>query len=301
MNKATKIILAISLTMIIAGGAVFGVGVAMGGTLNINYFFSDGHFKIASAGNDLVSDSVSLKEFDKIVLHTSVTDINITKGDSYSISYKVREEFVPTIENNNGTLSVNCTNKGINFSLFNFGSNENEYITITVPADKDCTDIQIEGSTADITIRDLCICGSVDVSTGDIKLSNVSGEKLYLETSTGDKEINSCRFEELKLHSSTGENKINDSTFTTLISDSSTGDVKIADSEADFITIDTSTGDVKLSLYGKMKDYDYNLHSSTGDIRVDDNEYNKDYNRDEDCDRNIKIHASTGDIKINFK
>lgn len=303
MTKGTKVFLTLSIVLIIAGSALFGIGLSMGGKLNTTGFsFSGGTISILQNGGDLVSDQFNLQPFKTLNITTSVTDIYIEKGDNYSISYNVREDFIPVIDTKDDKLIVSCknNNNNFNFNLLSINTHKDERLTITVPSDCDGINLDLSGSTADIHVSDICVSGKIDLSTGDIHLKNLNGEKLILETSTGDKHIKDCEYEEIEIKSSTGDNKINDSTFTTLKSKSSTGEFKASNTSADFINVSTSTGDVTMKLDGKEKDFDYDIHTSTGDVTVNDKRHKKNYKRDEDSDKKMTIDTTTGDISISF-
>lgn len=320
MSKGTRFVLVFSSLLVLAGGILLSIGLSMGGTLNTSFYFNNGKFHFVDNSTDLVSKDIALDAFDNIKIETSIIDVNIIEGSSYSISYSTRESLEPEITCDYNTLWVTSKQSGVNFGIFGFNTGKNEHITITIPAGASTKNLELKASTADITVDKVNVGGSITTSTGDINIKNVSSDKLQLTSSTGDKTITNCNIDELNETSSTGDVKyenctavnlstksstgeiiINGLTTTSLTANASTGDIKVTDTSADFITANASTGDVKLELVGSAKEYNYKLNSSTGSIQIDGEKYKKSYTRDEDCYRTIKSKTSTGDIKIDFK
>lgn len=306
----------------ISGLGLAAVGTASGGT----WRFKIRNFKVTTkADNDYVTKTINYEAseaFKKIIVDSNTIDINIQKGDGYSVTYFVPEDSIPEISNNNGVLDINTTEDNgftfFDFTFMDFDDN-NPYITITTPYE-DYTDFKIKTSTGDIAVTDVKFEGEIKASTGDIRIN--SGELGYVDitTSTGDitvdkiksvsitantstgetRLINSSVSEKLFINTSTGDIELSNDTLGRFEVEGSTSDVKVNNSEIAKVKISVSTGEVELGLKGDEADYSFDLHSSTGDIEIGNDEYDKNLVREKNTANTIYVHTSTGDIDIDF-
>lgn len=306
---------------------ISGLGLAAVGTANGgSWRFKIRNFKVTTkADNDYVTKTINYDDseaFKKIIVDSSTIDINIRKGDGYSVTYFVPEDSIPEISNNNGVLDINTTEDNgftfFDFTFMDFDDN-NPYITITTPYE-DYTDFKVKTSTGDVTVTDVKFEGEIKASTGDIRIN--SGELGYVDitTSTGDitvdkiksvsitantstgetRLINSSVSEKLFINTSTGDIELSNDTLGRFEVEGSTSDVTVNNSEIDKVKISVSTGEVSLGLKGDETDYSLDLHSSTGDIEIGNDEYDKNLVREKNTANTIYVHTSTGDIDIDF-
>ncbi len=314
----------IKLWLIIAGvlmgtGLTLGaVGTARGGTWKFRLNVKN---MSVSTSDSFVTETIKVDEFETLKILSHVTDINIKPGDGYSITYHVPEDRLPKIDQNGKTLTIDADEEeGFYIFDFTFASDENPYIDITVPEKDFYGYFNLEGSTSDITIKNVNFEGDMQSSTGDIHISDAELGKLNLQTSTGDIFLNNLTVNSLKTKCSTGEVTmknitingdytsetstgdvtISSSSMDTFSLNGSTSDVKVTSSEIRKVNVKTSTGDVELSLKGEESDYSLELKSSTGDIELGSSEFEKNYTKTTDGNKSIAIHTSTGDIDIDF-
>ncbi len=319
MKSKAKTWLIIAIVFVIGGIMLAGVGMAMGGTLSYSYVFEDGKLNFSkSASNDFVSDTIAVNEFNKLRIISETIDINIIKGDKYTVSYNLPESLVPTISGND-TLTIDASSeKGLHVNLFTLYNDDSPYITVTVPGSSE-KELDIETSTGDILIDNVDFSGNIKASTGDIKIKSASLGITDIETSTGDLHINdtdapeikrtastgqsnfdNCKIDRLILKTRTGDVKIDDSRLDSLKVEGSTSDITVDDTAVNDVKIEVSTGECKLKIKGKVSDYSCQLKSSTGDIKYDDESYEKNYSTNGNGSGSIVITTSTGDIKVKF-
>ena len=55
-----------------------------------------------------------------------------------------------------------------------------------------------------------------------------------------------------------------------------------------------------LGLKGDEESYNVNIHTSTGDIRIGNEEFEKNYKKTTSTINSININTSTGDVDIDF-
>ncbi|MCR5323865.1 MAG: DUF4097 domain-containing protein [Lachnospiraceae bacterium] len=317
MKGKTKAWLIIAILFIVCGILLAGVGVAMGGTLSYSYIFENGKLRIKNGSGDFVSDTVTVSEFKKLNITSGTIDVYINKGDKYSVSYSVPEQFVPKISDGE-TLNIEISKE--QFTVFSFVDmyDENPYITVTVPSSDQKT-YDIDASTGDIHIDNVNFRGDIKTSTGDVNVTSANLGNVYIETSTGDlhltdvvsseikttastgeSHIENCKIDRLTAKTSTGDYNINDSKLDSFKVEGSTSDIKIEGTSVNDVNINVSTGECELELIGKASDYSCRLSSSTGDIKYDGESFEKKYIHDGNGSGSITISTSTGDIKVKF-
>ena len=318
--KGAKIWLIIAAIMMVVGIGLAAIGTTKGGS----WRFKIKNFKMVTTDDDYVTKTIDYKDseaFKKIIVDSQTVDINIQKGNNYSVTYYVPEDSIPEINNKNGVLDINTTeDDGFTFFDFSFLNDEkNSYITITTPY-ADTTDFKVKTSTGDIAITEINFEGEIKSSTGDIQINNGSLGYVDISTSTGDITVNGIESVSINLNTSTGETKLSNSKVTekflvnsstgdvTMNNDTvnrfevegSTSDVTVTNSEINNVKIDVSTGEVALGLKGSDSDYSFDLHTSTGDINLGKDEYEKNFTRENGGSNSVYVHTSTGDIDIDF-
>lgn len=255
-NIYLTVITIITIICIIAGTCYHVIGWGV-------HFFSEQPFISHILGdNDTEAESVNqttetLDSFDNMKLDISVSDLTVTTGDSYSISYNTnRAVLIPKYEVSHGTLTVTQKSKHNNF----WGSTHCA-ITITVPESAVLSNLTADGSVGDVLFKDIQAQKStLDFSVGDLDLENCALGDCSIDTSTGDIDVKDCTFGNMEI-------------------DTSVGDVNVSVSQdlASYdMTLDTGVGEVTVN-GGSHKDHyesrgdssnTFTVDNSTGDISV---------------------------------
>lgn len=293
MNKTVKIILIIAACLIPIGIIATVIGLRFGGHAGWSVDLSDGSFLSAS---DIVSETVDLKDFDAIDITITTADVNIMRGDSYKIEYKVRKGKEPTITQEGGKLTVVQPSMG--FVMFSFGLNEENTYNIYVPEGAKEIALNAKASTGDIMLDRIKVSGKIEAGTSDVLLNDIEGKELDVSVSSGDIDGDKIKVEKTRFEGSTSDISILRLYSDDVYCHASTGDIDINDSAVSNFTADTSTGDVTLQLNGKADDYSYNVKVSTGDIVINGEECEKSFAKDNGTDRKININTSTGDVDV---
>ena len=255
-NIYLTVITIITIICIIAGTCYHVIGWGV-------HFFSEQPFISHILGdNDTESESLNqttetLDSFDNMKLDISVSDLTITTGDSYSISYDTnRAVLIPKYEVSHGTLTVTQKSKHNNF----WGSTHCA-ITITVPESAVLSNLTADGS------------------VGDVLFQNIQAQKSTLDFSVGDLDLENCALGDCSIDTSTGDIDVKDWTFGNMEIDTSVGDVSVSVSQdlASYdMTLDTGVGEVTVN-GGSHKDHyesrgdssnTFTVDNSTGDISV---------------------------------
>jgi len=319
MSK-TKALLIVSTILVFVGIAIAGAGVALGGTSDLSHFTNNGGIISLGGSSKAEYGTVPVSQsFNKLEVTTTTIDVRIKTGDSCQVVYNVPEDRIPVVTNSHDTLKVSIP-KDNSFFNFHFGTGTNNYyIEITLPENDKAYELDINGSTSDVTIDSVEMKGKIQLSTGDIiikdcsltssKISVSTGDikytdcfigKLEEKGSTGNHSFVRCDIDSLDISTSTGDVIFDESEIKDFKVEGSTADVKSYGSDFEEFEAKLSTGDITLTLPGTMDDYDFEIKTSTGDINIGNNSYKKKCEIDERNDKEIKAQTSSGDINISF-
>jgi DUF4097 and DUF4098 domain-containing protein YvlB len=159
-----------------------------------------------------------------------------------------------------------------------------------------------------------------DFSAGDLKYSNSYGNAEFknintgtmqlpddapfnsftISMSSGNIDIDSMKTSSTKISNSYGDVTCDDITSLEFDASLSSGDVDISKGDFNDVSISNSYGNVDLSLPGTEKDYNMDLSTSYGDIKVDNENYEDSLNVENGGTREISADLSSGDINIKF-
>ena len=266
-------------------------------------------------------------DFHRIEIHGNTEIIQFAQSSDGTAHVLCREtkRNTHTVKAEDGTLKIVSeeTTGWRNFIDISF---EKELITVYLPNDAyemlsietQTGDMEVPGwltfsgavihaSTADVrfdaAVHNLL---SIETSTGDISVNGASAETIDCKATTGDVRMTNavCRGD-VSVKVSTGETILNGLTAASFTSGGSTGDIVLEDvlidgtlsverstgevtfrnSDAAEIKVKTSTGDVTGTL---LTDKIFEVHSSTGDIRVPDSV----------AGGKCEITTTTGDISL---
>lgn len=148
-------------------------------------------------------------------------------------------------------------------------------------------------------------------SYGDAEFTNINiGELLLPEGSTfkslditmssGDVELNNLVFSSIDILNSYGDITCKELSAEELDSELSSGRFKLSESTIKDVKINNSYGDIILELIGQKDDYQLDLGSSYGKVRVEDKTYEEHLIVENDGSGQIKANCSSGDIEVSF-
>ncbi len=248
------------------------------------------------------------EEFSNIKINTETADISFATSSDNTCKVVCYEEEKTkhSVSVKDGTLTITAMDnrewhEHIGFSF------HSPKITVYLPK-TEYASLVIKESTRDIEIPNEIKVDSADISlsTGDIRVKNISAGKIRLSSSTGNIIVSDVTCTgDMKASVTTGDVKITDVTCQNLISTGSTGDislksviasgkftvkrstgnVRIKESDAENLEINTDTGNITGSLISSKV---FIAHSDTGDT----------YTPETTSGGKCKITTDTGNIKI---
>ena len=132
-----------------------------------------------SLGN-VCTEELSVDEFSNLVFDTTISNINVKTGDSYTVSYKCNKRLVPKIRSTGDTLTISQS-KGANYKR-----NTTSEITVTIP----------EGA----ALNKL----SLDTGVGEVNLNSLTAADAEFDTGIGDLYVTDCSFATCDVDGGTG-------------------------------------------------------------------------------------------------
>ena len=298
MNKAAKKWLIAAASLVVIGAITFAAAM-----MAHHWDFS----RLSTDRYETNTYEIS-EDFSDIELNTETADIIFAaSGDGACkvVCYE-KENVKHSVSVRNGTLTISAADDREWHGYIGISAHSPK-VTVYLPK-AEYASLVIEESTGDIEIPNKIRFDSADISlsTGDIRLSNMSAGTLGISSSTGEIIVSDVTCTgDMTASVSTGEVKMMNVTCQNLLStgstsdvylrnviaaeklsvERSTGDLVFDSSDAAEIFVKTSTGDVTGSLLSEKV---FITESSTGDISVPKTV----------TGGKCEIKTSTGDIKI---
>ncbi|WP_343250620.1 DUF4097 family beta strand repeat-containing protein [Diplocloster hominis] len=347
MKKFSKIILIVATCLVVVGGGFLGVGYVLGGSPS----FAIGPNGIINGTTSVnhTLEKTRIDAFENVKLTVNYGDIQVVPSDGYYLEYSLTgDEKGPAYKVENGTLTFREIQEkaGPVYSFFSYGPignvydpKGNDYLKLYVPKDVYLKNVEIVGSDGEFvwdgSVKTDWL--SADISYGDMKVSDVQGKQVELNSADGKIEVTNCTAETLNIYNAYGDTSISQvdvQNLTAEISDGklsmeqikadntdinnsygrikgksisgniwtvyqSDGDCRLDEADIQDLKVESSYGDVELNMLGAEDDYDYDLRSEYGSVNLNG------YHRDEElrlrnkADRVIRVDSSDGKIVIN--
>lgn len=192
----------ICITSILIGTILFSIGVSLGGATSFSIGSNGLNFYNGFTNKDnQVFETVTIDNTDitKIDLDNNFSKITITYGDEISLRYSSYLEY--KIKNDNTLYISSSSNKQKSFGFFALFY-DNDVLEITIP--KDIVDVKIE-SEGSITISDLTL-EKLDIETtlGNVFIENSFINKSTIENDIGNISLTNCTIDISNIESNLG-------------------------------------------------------------------------------------------------
>lgn len=285
MKKGIIAWLIAALILVVSGAGICAVGVICGGSKNVT--LGRNGLKIG-AGEDFHYESEKLDKINEIDMDVSNLKVVIapSEGDYYKVvcdAYNVHEE--PQIEIKEGVLTVKQKD---DFMLFNFDFSFDfrpSTITVYVPNDNDFKNITVKSSNSAVRFEQAVNVdyANIDTSNGVIYIEKMTcNERLNVKTSNGAIDCDGTFNGDVTLKTSNGA-------------------IDITGKYAKGVEAKSSNGRISAMIEGRRKDYDLELDTSNGSIRIDGSKVDDDYYENNKSDCEIYLKSSNGSIEVDFR
>ena len=152
---------------------------------------------------------------------------------------------------------------------------------------------------------------SYDNSYGDAKFININSkenslpdnekfEKFHCKMSSGDMTIKGLNSDSINLNNSYGDINCEKLSGSMLDANLSSGNFEISNSDLKNINVDNSYGGATFYLTGSIQDYNMDLGTSYGKIKVDGKSYKDHVTINNNSSKEINADLSSGDIDVKF-
>ena len=245
-----KKVIAICLSLILAGAALTVIGMATGADQSIS--LSRGGF-LSMAKDAKTIEENDLKEFSDLAVSAGSGEIRIVGGDHYGYRLENVKEGQYIIENTeNGGLRIDVKNEdGVAlFPLYELFGGRGVKILVTVP-------------------KDVSVNVTAAVASGDLYVQNVGGDDMVLSTASGKIDIRTARAHNAVISCASGRVEMDGVTADDRMSISvGSGSVKATMLDVNNLTAEAMSGGMELS--GNMTgDTEIRLGSGSATLDID--------------------------------
>lgn len=285
-------------------------GFAMGGAKYGMYLDLSG-VHISGKGTNINISENDLERFSKINIDANLSNVEFVSSDQYGIEINYSSGTgTPTWSIKDGLLKISDGYIPINsvrlfnmdFGVFNFGEDSQNYIKVYLPADVTLDDVTVTLSCGNAVVGNFnAVNTKITNHLGNVKLNKVTSENLIASLNAGDIELSNSEIKELDVKNNLGNIVITNSVVTNSEISLDAGDARMSGDFSGRTNINTSFGDIKVNLSRAKEYYNINLSTSLGDIKVDN--YRVGNNAtilDGNNENLLKIKNSCGDIEVNF-
>lgn len=292
MKKFTKVLFiivgiltAVGITFIIAGSVMGGMDIVEDNILNnrfsigINFddFDNDinGMSSVTEEGAEFVKDEVNSLDMSA---KYGEYEIQMWDGDSYFIeSTKGADRVKYSLDN--GELKIKVSGK---YSIF---KKENIKAKIYVPKD---------------TMLDSVV---LNIGAGTLKCDKLMAEKLNVKVGAGEGSFNAIEAKNVDFNVGAGEGKIQNSKLVQCRFEVGVGEIDVEANITGDVDVDCGIGEVNMNILNYYTDFNYDLTTGIGDIKIADKKYSGMGNgivSTNGADRTMKIKNGMGDVKVEF-
>lgn len=213
---------------------------------------------------------------------SSTGKLTILEGDTFKVEAEnVSKNFEAKVTND-GTLKVFDNNQNFRFLWFHFNgiSNPNSKITIYLPEDFVAEDIKL------------------DTGAGNVDIVDVETDYLLISAGAGNIDGNNITAEKIKVDGGVGNVNFDNVSFNESDFDCGVGNLSIEGTLLGKNKFDCGVGEVNLDLTGDINDYDFDVDSGVGNIRLNGEKISGEYRNKNSASNSIEIDGGVGNVTI---
>ncbi|MBE5949872.1 MAG: DUF4097 domain-containing protein [Lachnospiraceae bacterium] len=235
---------------------------------------------------------------DTVIIDNSIGQLTIQSGEVFQVyGNNILKDF--SCEFKNGTLTVNNTyNKKINLSETSKCS-----LTVTIPEGTELKYLEISTGAGNCVITDISADKfEFETGAGNAIVTNFASDTITVNAGAGNIEFISSSLNDITLNCGVGNLDIKDSTIS--------GDSKIECGVGNFTlsncelsgecVADCGVGEFSLNLNGALEDYEIDISSSLGKIKLNGKTYSEIEKLNKGAVNKLKIDGGIGEIAINI-
>lgn len=251
-----QVILCIVTVICIIGGTVYHVG----GIARSWADFWDGKEDGSDFSGTEESGKKELEAFDSVLVDADIGNLTIKQGDSYRLSWKVKNTGAVKYELKDGRLEITQRNTKKNWAGVH---NNHCEILLTIPRDVELKSVEL------------------DMAVGDVDIAGISTKSLNVKANVGDVDVES---------SALGD----------VVIDADVGSVDLENCSFGNMEVDAAVGSIDVETMQSLEDYTFDLRADVGEISVNDNDYRHGFQRDGKGTCKIRLKADVGGIDVEY-
>ena len=275
MRKFGIFVLILGIVLLLVGGGLTALA------------YKDGAFKQETKTVNFESTD----DFDDIYVDLTISNLEFKKADDSKLKVVLNEteKFTHNVKVEDNKLNITCQDDRPWYNKWLFNWFINYGVTVYLPEDA-YNALNVKMDVGNLTSTELLTFDTVNVemSTGNVHLSNITADEIKAKASTGNVLLSEIKATNLHAEASTGNvaivNVLVDNKMTAM---TSTGNIKFDSSDAKDIEATASTGNINGNF---LTPKSFNASSSTGNVHVPNT-------TGDPC----VLRTSTGNINITIK
>jgi DUF4097 and DUF4098 domain-containing protein YvlB len=282
---AFAILLAIGIISFMVNVALTVVSFASGNGFHSGRISRKNSIEFTSKDIDTIDFDETFTGVTGLDIDNSAGNLEIVAGDSFRVEGTNVFEGFEAKKNDNGTLVVSDNESGFHFFgiRFNGFNSPNSKITVTVPADFVAEEVRIE------------------TGAGTVTLEELTTEYLYISAGAGNIKGSDLIADKVKLEGGVGSIDMENVTFKNASFECGVGNVSLSGVLLEENKFDCGVGEVILELQGKLSDYDLDIESGVGNIRVNGEKIEEIEHTNRFADHSIEVDGGVGGVRINIE
>lgn len=208
------------------------------------HIFRRGNFSWNVNNLEAVSDTVELSgDLDTIEVNMSYAGITIEYGDDFHIEYDLPKGYVPEIDLNNGTLSIENKNT---LTIGNHGWNDFSMV-IVIPEGTELEKLDVKLNAGNLEIEDIPVNNfKVNCDAGNIEVEKIDCARMNVEVDAGNIEIRDCTITEFMVSADAGNIEMHNSSIDTIKADADAGNIESHNCTINSGSVETDLGNINL-------------------------------------------------------
>ncbi|MBH1940445.1 DUF4097 family beta strand repeat protein [Mobilitalea sibirica] len=229
-------------------------------------------------GKNRVDFNESFKEVESLDIDGSFGDVYIKTGETFRVEAEnVTNDFKARVSST-GRLMISEEKFKFPFFIFSQGKSK---VTIYLPEDFTADNVKLDCGVGDVQIDALYTEElSINAGIGDIDGTNVKADKVKIDGGIGDLKLSNVIFEDVNI-------------------DSGIGDVELIGELYGYNAFDSGIGEINIKIKGHPDDYDFNVDSGIGSVRVNDKKISG-IITNVNSEHTVKVNGGIGGIRIDF-
>ncbi len=292
MNSLQRVIkyCAIALAVILAVGIISAIVNLIFGIVS----FSSGRVVVGNHVNtrshtskekwDTIDFDQTFSDVKSLRINNSTGELKIETGDTFRVEAKdVLEGFEAEVKSN-GELCVTDNESDIRFFGFHMNgiNNPNSKITIYVPENFYAEEVSIESG------------------AGTVSIDQLNTDYLYISAGAGNINADKVTAAKVKMEGGVGSVNFNDINFTDADFNCGVGGLNVSGVILGDNKFDCGVGSVDLNLSGNIADYDLDIDSGVGNIRVNGDKVRENELRNRSAANSIEVEGGVGNVNIDI-